>query len=79
LYFFFVCPKEKVPKRKGSRSLGLRLPCAARKVLTPRDVANAPPSRLTALCCAAQLREMAHNKNLFLKTSKSILKTILPA
>jgi len=48
---------------KGSRSLGpafhAGLPCAARKKQTPRKVANAPPSRLTALCCAARLCEMA--------------------
>jgi len=48
--------------KKSSRSLGLRLPCAARKESALRKVAKAPPQSVTSLYSAARLREMALKK-----------------
>ena len=70
LFIFFVCPKktnqQRSGERKGSQSLAasllirnmrITLRCSQRATL--RKVAVAPPNRFSALCCAAQLREMA--------------------
>ena len=61
---------------KSSRSLGLRLSCAARKESALRKVAKAPPQSVTSLYevytplrGTARLREMAKQK-LFLLTIK---------
>ena len=62
---FLLAPKR---TKNGSRSLGLRLPCAARKERSVRKVAHAPPNRYSTLCSAARLREMATKNFLFLQT-----------
>jgi hypothetical protein len=57
--FIFVCPKMNQKRQPFSWFDIVELPCAARNKQTPRKVANAPPSRFSAFCCAARLREIA--------------------
>jgi len=67
LFIFFACPKKTNQKKRQPITWPASggLPCAARKERTARKVAIAPPNRLTALFCAARLREMAFIKKLF--------------
>ena len=61
MFIFFTCIKKmnqkKVQPITWSDSVGL--PCAACKKRATSESRSAPPSRLSALCSAARLREMA--------------------
>jgi hypothetical protein len=64
MFIFFACPKKTNQKKRQPFTWFsfAELPCAAHKVRTLRKVAYAQPNRLSALCCAARLREMAFSK-----------------
>jgi hypothetical protein len=65
LLSFSLLAQRKRNKRKGSRSLApaLRdspvLLTKSRRLGKSHPLRGAPPSRFTAFCCAARLREMA--------------------
>jgi len=71
-YIFYIyvhfCLHKNEPKNAADHFSALgRFPALLTKIGRHRNVANAPPSRLSVLYCAARLREMAFLQLIFLR------------